>query len=629
MFLNAIIKLCVMLWVALAALLNASQSRAAEPFLISQAYWVDEGGTATLDDVRKADFTPFEGSLAKGYKPFALWVKLRIGGKDGTEPLALVVQPAFLRQIELFDPAMINSGQPVIPLVSGRDANITPANHIGFNNGFVIPSSREPRDLYLRVTTTTTLAVDIAVKPLAEAEFDGQVTASTLSVYLAFLSAFLLWALVNWAVRRDLLYGLFALRLLFSILHLSVMTGILRYFLSGELNASARDNIYNFVLVSIIAVTATFDFKLISEFGVPRWLRKVAWSLLALPAACLVLLLMGHVQMALHVNALVVIVVVVMNVVLAFSVRNRDVEPYGQLAISTIRIGYVLMALVIIAPALISTSVFHTGVPAIKVVFLHALITTVILFAVLSIRARQKDLLAQQSLMQYEIKERELRQESERRAEKERFLSMLVHELRNPLAVIHLRTGDRSSSSKAVHQAALDMAQIIERVEQSETLDHASVHVQRTKVDLGEVLRELTAEHPAASRVDVEVAAGLTVETDEDMVRRIVKNLLDNAWKYSPDSSRIGVALAERSADGVDGVQLKVFNEVGEVGVPDAEKLFTKYYRSKGAHRRSGSGLGLFLVSAWVKALGGTIGYEEITSAHGSPLARFSLWLPK
>lgn len=629
MFFNTIFRLSVVLWVAIAAQLNVSLAHASEPILISQAYWADESGTATLNDVKRADFKPFEGSLAKGYKPFALWVKLRIGGVDGTEPLALVVQPAFLRQIELFDPAMNGSGQPVTPLVSGRDANITPTNHIGFNNGFVVPSSREPRDLYLRVTTTTTLAVDISVKPLAEAEFDGQLAAATLSVYFAFLSAFLLWAVVSWAVRRDLLYGLFALRLLFSILHLSIMTGIMRYFLSGELNASIRDNIYNFVLVSVIAVTATFDFKLISEFGVPRWLQKIAWSLLALPAACLVLLLMGQTQTALRVNALVVVVVVVMNVAMAFSARNRDMAPYGQMAINTIRIGYVLMAIIVIAPVLIVANVVHTGVPVIKVVFLHALITTLILFAVLSIRARQKDLLAQQSLIQYEIKERELRQESERRAEKERFLSMLVHELRNPLSVIRLRTGGSSSSSKAVHQAALDMAQIIERVEQSETLDHASVHVQKTRLDMGNVLRELADEHPAAPRVDVEVSTVLTVETDEDILRRIVKNLLDNAWKYSPDASRIGIALAERSADGVDGIQLKVLNEVGEVGVPDAEKLFTKYYRSKGAHRRPGSGLGLFLVAAWVKALGGTIGYEEITSAHGNPLVRFSLWLPK
>lgn len=186
-------------------------------------------------------------------------MKLRIGGQDSTEPLALVVQPAFLRQIELFDPAMNGSGRPVAPLVSGRDANITPANHIGLNNGFVIPSSREPRDLYIRVTTTTTLAVDIAVKPLAEAEFDAEVDAGTLAVYFAFLSAFLLWAVVSWAVRRDLLYGLFALRLLFSILHLSIMTGIMRYFLSGDLSASIRDDIYNVLLVSIIAITATVD----------------------------------------------------------------------------------------------------------------------------------------------------------------------------------------------------------------------------------------------------------------------------------------------------------------------------------------------------------------------------------
>lgn len=626
---NTKCKLGVVLWVALAALLIAPLARAAEPLLISQSYWVDESGKATLADAEKASFTPFQGSLGKGYKPFALWVKLRIAGQDSGGQVALIVQPSFIRQIELYDPSLEGNRAPIASVVSGRDANITPVNHIGLDNGFVIPPSTEPRTLFLRITTTTTLMADIEVKSLGDAEFDSQVTAGTLAVYFAFLCAFLLWALVSWAVRRDLLYGLFALRLVFSILHLSVMTGILRYFFAGTLSASARDHIYGFILVTVVAVTGSFDFKLISEFGVPRWLQKLAWSLLGLPALCVFLLLLGYPQTALRISALVVILFVIMNVVLAFSAHDTARLPFGQMAINTIRAGYVLMAMVVIAPALIATNVLHTGVPVMKIVFLHALITTVILFAILTIRARQKDLLAQQSLLQYEIKERELRQESERRAEKERFLSMLVHELRNPLSVIHLRTSKNSPSGVAVHQAAREMAQIIERVEQSEALEHASPKTLKSNVDLGLLLRELAAEHTAASRILVDAPTQVTVASDRDLLRSIVINLLDNASKYSPDASPIHMALAEHSDDGTEGAQISIVNEVGEAGAPDAARLFTKYYRSQGAHRWPGSGLGLFLIANWAKSLGGTVGYDRDDDATGNTVVRFSLWLPK
>lgn len=622
-------KLGIIVWVILTSLLIVPLVHAADPPLVSQAYWVDESGKATLNEAMKASFVNFAGSLTEGYKPYALWVKLKVSGQDVDEQLALIVKPAFIRMIELYDPSFRAGTEPPMPVVSGRDANITPDNHIGLDNGFIIPSSREPRDIFLRVTTTTSLTVDIDLQPLDSADYGSHLTAGTLSIYFAFLLAFLLWSLVNWAVRRDHIYGLFALRLAFSILHIFVWFGLLRYFFAGALGISTRDDIYNLVMIALTVVAATFDFKLISEFGPPRWLIKIAWSILGVSAACLVLLLLGRTQSALHLNSFVVIFFLIMNVVLAFSAKNHTGAPYGQMAINVMRAGFLLMAIVVIVPVLMVTNILHISVPLIKIVFIHAAISTVILFTVLTIRARQKDFLAQQSLVQYEIQTRELQQESDRRAEKEQFLSMLVHELRNPLSVIRLKTSESSSGGKAVHQAALEMAQIIERVEQSETLDRTTAQRSRTDVDLGAVLREIAGEHPASARLDIDVPAGLSIRTDRDLLRSIVRNLIDNAWKYSPDSTRIAIDAVERSHDGVDGAQLNVVNEVGDAGVPDAGKLFTKYYRSKGAHRRPGSGLGLFLIASWAKALGGIVGYDELAAVNGNPLLRFSLWLPK
>ena len=622
-------KRSIVFWLAVVVILTSPLAQAGEPLLVSQAYWLDESRKATLDDAKRADFTPFEGSLSIGYKPFELWLKLRIAANVDDKQLALMIKPAFIRHIELYDPDLTASDKRVVPVVSGRDAGITPTNHIGVDNGFVIPSSREERVLFLRVTTTTTLLADITVEPLAEAEFSAQVTMGVLSVYVAFICAFLLWALVSWIVRHDVLYGLFALRLVFSIFHLSVMSGLLRYFFAGTLGAAARDNIYNVVLVSVVAVASSFDFKLISEFGVPRWLQKLAWSLLGLPALGLALVMLGHAQEALRINAFVVIVFVIMNIVMAFSARNSQKLPYAQMAINTIRIGYILMAMVVIAPALIASNILHTSVPAMKIVFLHPLISTVILFIILTIRARQKDLLAQQALLQYEVKERELQRESERRSEKERFLSMLVHELRNPLSVIRLRTSASTSSGKSVHLAALEMAQIIERVEQAEALELANLPCLKASVDLGMLLREIVADHPAASRIVFDGPPNFPVETDREILNRIVRNLLDNASKYSPDASRIDVAFTAQLQNDCDGVGLSITNAVDDAGIPDAKKLFTKYYRSPGSHRSPGSGLGLYLVANWVKVLGGKIDYQLVAGEEGASLVRFSLWLPK
>lgn len=619
----------ISLWGFLFALLVTPFAWAAEPLLISKAYWVDESGKATYQDALDADFTTFEGSLSEGYKPFALWLKLRISGQESLERLAIVVNPAFIRNIELYDPSDDTSDKPLMPLLSGRDARITPVNHIGINNGFIVPSGKAPRDVFLRITTTTTLTVDVDVKSFEDADYDSHVTATALSVYSAFLLAFLLWALVNWAVRQDLIYGLFSLRQFLSVCHLFVWFGPLRYFFSDILSATVRDHIYNGITLTLSCVAAIFNFKLVFEFGVPRWMQRIAWLTFSLSAVSLLLLLAGMIQSALHVNVVFLMMSFITSVILAFSVRDADNKPYGRLAVNSIRFGFLLMAVIIVVPILMYQNFLQSNTPVFNALFLHALISTVILFTILTIRSRQKDLLAQQSLIQYEIKERELRRENEKRVEKERFLSMLTHELRNPLSVIRLMTDKNSSGGKAVHKAALEMSQIIERVEQSERLDDGNIQTQKTDIRLVAVLRDVASDHSASFRLDIETPVNIAIETDESMLRRIIGNLLDNAEKYSADRSLIRIVLEERVHDGVDGAQISIVNEVGGAGTPDVEKLFTKYYRSKGAHRRPGSGLGLFLVASWARALGGNVSYEQIDGPNGNTSVCFSLWLPK
>ena len=112
-------------------------------------------------------------------------------------------------------------------------------------------------------------------------------------------------------------------------------------------------------------------------------------------------------------------------------------------------------------------------------------------------------------------------------------------------------------------------------------------------------------------------------------MRSIVKNLLENAEKYSAAGSRIRVAAIVHTIEGAEGVRISVSNEAGDAGVPDPEKLFTKYYRSRRAHRQPGSGLGLFLVSNWVKALGGKISFESYGRDNASQIVIFSLWIPQ
>lgn len=602
---------------------------ASNPLLVSKSYWVDHSGTANLSDVRSRTFKPLNGTISEGYSPAVIWIKLTLSGQPQSEPLGLLVRPAFLRWVELYDPLIKpkKEGQP--SLLSGRDAPMALDNHIGIDSGFVISTSVEPRDIYLRISSTTAVIVEIDLKPLNLAESNSHVTAAALALYLAFLLAFCLWGLVSWGVRRDSLYGLFTLRQLYSFAHIFVFYGLMRYFFADEMGPNIRDAVYNFITVSMIFIACFFDVRLIAEFSPNPRLLVFAKMIMKFPIVSIGVLAAGYTQTALLCNSIIVAITITTNTALAFSTRAPDDVPYARSSLLALRFGFFAMAFVVILPQLMFQNVLDPSLFFLKLLFSHAIISTITLFIILTIRARQRDSMAQASILRAQMNEQKLHQESIRRIEKERFLSMLTHELRNPLGVIRLMAGENSSGGQAVQKAALDMTRIIERVEQSENLDERQFNPHPELIDLTATLTNIVADHPASDRIQFKIEPGTDLVTDLELLQRIVRNLLDNADKYSPHRSTIQLKAIRAIRDGKSGTLLMFENVVGHAGRPDQDKVFTKYYRSKGAHRQPGSGLGLFLVASWSEALGGTVDYASSSDEEGTEQVIFSVWLPQ
>jgi len=139
-------------------------------------------------------------------------------------------------------------------------------------------------------------------------------------------------------------------------------------------------------------------------------------------------------------------------------------------------------------------------------------------------------------------------------------------------------------------------------------------------VDLDDMLKDVTEETgPEITRVLQAAPAGL-LQTDPTILRMILTNLIDNAVKYRAPESQVSVEVAGNP----QGVSIAVINAPGVAGWPDASKVFEKYYRSPGAHRETGSGLGLYLVSMLARLAGGTIRYAPTDS-----LVKFEIWIPR
>jgi signal transduction histidine kinase len=117
------------------------------------------------------------------------------------------------------------------------------------------------------------------------------------------------------------------------------------------------------------------------------------------------------------------------------------------------------------------------------------------------------------------------------------------------------------------------------------------------------------------------------------LLRIVLDNLLSNALKYAAPGTPIVVYAEQTRKNGVAGQLLRVQNQPGAAGLPDAARVFEKYYRSPGARQQTGSGLGLYLVRSIANLLGAEVAMQVHLAADSgadAPAAdvlSFSVWL--
>ena len=123
----------------------------------------------------------------------------------------------------------------------------------------------------------------------------------------------------------------------------------------------------------------------------------------------------------------------------------------------------------------------------------------------------------------------------------------------------------------------------------------------------------------------VDVASDLPrVRLDVVQMERVLTNLLQNAVKYSPPGTPIGISAC---LSGADEVQLAITDEGPGVPHEDRERIFEPFFRAAHTAARSdvpGNGLGLAICQAIVLAHGGRM---QVTGRHSGG-AQFSVFLP-
>ena len=223
--------------------------------------------------------------------------------------------------------------------------------------------------------------------------------------------------------------------------------------------------------------------------------------------------------------------------------------------------------------------------------------------------------------------------------EQQRFIADASHELRTPLAVLRgeAEVALDKTRSVAEYQQSLsliqDEAERLSRIVEDlfilarEPINtHAALHKER--VSLSDAVRDCArAAQVLAFRKGVRLklqgeSPSIALNGDEELIKRMILNLLDNAVKYTPQGGEISLALAQQN-----GTAEIVVRDTG-IGIPEAAqpRVFDRFYRVDKARARAmgGAGLGLSIAQWIAEVHGGDISVVS-TPGHGST---FTVVLP-
>lgn len=213
--------------------------------------------------------------------------------------------------------------------------------------------------------------------------------------------------------------------------------------------------------------------------------------------------------------------------------------------------------------------------------------------------------------------------------------AMLVHDLKQPLAIIALRAefvADESTdpelilSGKAIRDACRQLEQLVNSVLELSRLEAGQMKLSRGRYDLDVILGEVVEQFRGlAERRGLAIALSAvptSVEVDRTKIIQVLQNLIGNALKFTPGGGRIDVQAV------LTGDEVMVSVEDSGQGLPpnEAERVFDKWQQTKAGRAKGGSGLGLAIARAIVEAHGGRIGAGP--RSDGARGARFWFVLP-
>jgi signal transduction histidine kinase len=614
----ALVLLCVTASAnARGAVVLADPVASINPDQISVLYCLDSQGTMTLSLAKRCQYLERRGLRLPITHDAVLWVKLTTTANpkyDGA--INVLVGPHLIRSIEIFD----GRTDALLAGPVGTGYPFSAAHGLLGGYTFVLDSfAGLTATYYLRIATNGLPYAFVEASRTGQASGEPLNQQVGLGIHLGALGLLLLASVSVFAATRNRVTGCFALVILNLLLATLAGSGFLFMYVWGDW-PRFNEVFFNSMFYLRVGLWVLLAQTILMPYQTPGWYRMGCWASYLIVAIMLLLSWFGFGYFS---NILLLFVGVTLIPVfqVAAIYRTRAIRPfYKQVLAACFAIGAVLVWLTLLI------TVFVTSKPDLSIQFTRLVdyVNPLILLALVVFHYRETARqLADAKKENLTIR---LGLEFERKLKDERkiLIDMLTHELKNPLATISLAIGSLAStfSNSQTHilrrlqnidQSVRRMDSVIERCNLMNQLDQCAFAPESEDISLSESITRVIDQFPASERISFDISGEDQFATDPQLFHIVISNLLDNALKYSPIGTPVSLSLTLGLNEPTLHLHIKVTNQIGTHGLPDKEKVFTRFYRNPLALDKAGSGVGLYLVKTVVDLLQGKVDYRHTT----------------
>lgn len=214
------------------------------------------------------------------------------------------------------------------------------------------------------------------------------------------------------------------------------------------------------------------------------------------------------------------------------------------------------------------------------------------------------------------------------------FINNFSHEFKTPIVSItglanlleagNLTEEQRIQYAHAIKEESMRLSSMASNILNLTKVENQTILTDVSRFNLSEQVRSavlLLEEKWLEKNVELQLDFDeFTIEANEEMLKQVWINLINNAVKFVPRCGTVGLEVI----DAKENLCVKVRNTGNDIPPEKQEKIFAKFYQADESHATQGNGIGLAIVKRIVELHHGTIG---VKSENG--MTEFSVTLPK